>query len=498
MNSQKSGREKRLKVFSYVRVSSDEQAEGGSLDEQRRVIRDFCERRGHTIVGEIEDVQTAAKSGRQPFGWIVKELRKGKGDGVVFHKVDRSSRNYRDWLTISDLMDEGLYIAFAAEGLESNDASGRFTMDILAATAVHYIRNLKGEIKKGLRGRIMQGLWPWRAPLGYLDASGLTRKDRRHRRRLEPKRPNPELASLIKELFVLYATGNYTLEALSIEMASRGLVAPNGKPLDLRRISEILANPFYAGLLSFEDQLFSGKHLPLIEMSLWRRVQELRQQKMHAMVIRHQHLLQQLLTCGHCQRPLTPEIQKGHTYYRCHTKSHEPTCIREEAVTVPIREIIRGLRLTPEEKLLIGDVMSKLRKTEEQEGKEVRQRLVLEKNKVVSRRERAVQGFLSGVFNEDTYKQYDAELLVAEKEADEQLAQLATVKTSEILAKAMTVFERLHVAYLSANEEKQRELLRRVCSNLVVTGKNVMVEPRRWLAVALRREGLRFGGPMGI
>ena len=102
MNIKKSVSRQNQRVFAFQRVSTKEQAEGASLTEQRRVIREFCQRRSLEIVGNIEEVQTAAKTGRTNFEAMVKALKKGNADGIVFHKVDRSSRNYRDWLTISD------------------------------------------------------------------------------------------------------------------------------------------------------------------------------------------------------------------------------------------------------------------------------------------------------------------------------------------------------------------------------------------------------------
>ena len=39
----------KLNVILYCRVSSDEQAEGCSLDEQERQLRAYCVRRGYNV-----------------------------------------------------------------------------------------------------------------------------------------------------------------------------------------------------------------------------------------------------------------------------------------------------------------------------------------------------------------------------------------------------------------------------------------------------------------
>ncbi len=490
MNIKKSVSRQNQRVFAFQRVSTKEQAEGASLTEQRRVIREFCQRRSLEIVGNIEEVQTAAKTGRTNFEAMVKALKKGNADGIVFHKVDRSSRNYRDWLTISDLMDSGLYIAFAAEGLESSDPSGRLTMDILAATAVHYIRNLKGEIKKGISGRIRAGLWPKPAPLGYLNPPKGTPKEKRCRKHIDPTR-----ADLVREAFLLYATGAYTLERLTDTMCERGLTTLAGKPLSMSRIADLLDNPFYAGWVFYADQLFPGKHPALIEHRLFERVQELRKKKMHALEYKHAHLLQQLLVCSECQRFLTPEIQKGHTYYRCHNHKHQSNTIREENVSIHISSLLERIHPSEEEKAIMAQLLGAIVSAQGDEHQSIRQRLQLEKSNIKSQRQRAAEGYTKGILSEDTYKEQETRLTVAERDITQKLTKLSESSHDDTVSKALALFERLDLAYSNAKKPEQRQLLRNIISNFSVAQKNVSIEPRKWVRVAIEREKFLLGAP---
>ena len=478
------------KVFCYIRVSSEQQAEGASLSEQRRVIEAFCQRKGLAIVAVIEDVETAAKAGRANFEVMLKKLRKGEAQGVIFHKVDRSSRNYRDWLTISDLMDAGVYIAFAAEGLESKDPSGRFTMDILAATAVHYIRNLREEVKKGIRGRVHAGLFPWPAIFGYLEPPrGTPTADRCL------KRPDPERASLLCQMFELYATGEYTLERLAEEMSRRGLRTRCQKPLYMPRVAEMLDNPFYAGFITFDGQLYPGKHEAIVPMALFKRVQALRQKKMHALKSKYDHRFKQTLHCQLCGRMLTAEIQKGHTYYRCHNRSHEPNSVREEMVDNVLGRDLKQVSFSEDEKKAIEVVMKGMVNREQEERQKEKERLLLVQNTAVNKRKAAVDSYLSGVMKEATFVQAQDELLKREKEAEDRLKDLSKHSPAGILAAAVEMFELLFFAYFSADSGKQRQVVRSAYSNLAVAAKNVAAEPKNWLAIVLRREKLRGGGP---
>lgn len=477
-------------VYGYIRVSLKRQVQGASLDEQKRVIAEFCERHNLKVIGFIQDVQTAAKSGRKNFEKMMKDTKQGKADGIVFHKVDRSSRNYHDWLAVSELMDAGLYFAFASEGLESTDPAGRFTMDILAATAIHFIRNLRSETRKGMRGRIEQGRWPLPAPLGYLEPPKGTPKEKRCRKRLDPVR-----APLILELFKLYATGKYTLERLQEEMFRRGLSALSGKPLPLSRVAAILDNPFYAGLLPYDGRIYPGKHPPIIDQELFSRVRELRKNKWHAIETKHSHLLQQLLVCTNCKRILTPELQKGHTYYRCHNRQHASNSIREEAVSDSIHALLKQIKPSPNEQKLMLSLLTQEIQNKNSEHDALEQKLRLEENKLEGQAQRAVEAYLNGVLREEMYKQQDSRLALARKKVAEQRTKLKQSDLTTTVTKALTLFEQLALAYVSAKKPEQRQLLRGVCSNFSVSGKNVSIEPRKWVKVMLEREKFLSGSP---
>src|SRR5712672_1117862 len=84
--------------FAYIRVSTVRQGEhGSSLQEQRSAITNFATRQGLHIGGWFEERETAAKEGRREFTRMMAALKKGKATRVIFHKIDRSARNLRDW-----------------------------------------------------------------------------------------------------------------------------------------------------------------------------------------------------------------------------------------------------------------------------------------------------------------------------------------------------------------------------------------------------------------
>lgn len=248
------------RCFGYVRVSTVKQGDGVSLAAQREAILAFASRSNIEIVQWFEEKETAAKRGRPIFNHMMKELRRGKAHGLVIHKIDRSARNFADWAKIGDLADAGIDIHFATESLDFRSRGGRLTADIQAVIAADYIRNLREETIKGINGRLKQGLYPFQAPVGYLDnGSG------------KPKTLDPARAPLVKLAFELYSSGRYSLRSLHVELNRKGLSSRNGKRLNISALETILNNPFYTGVIRMKrtGMTFRGAHERLITPDLF-------------------------------------------------------------------------------------------------------------------------------------------------------------------------------------------------------------------------------------
>ena len=119
--------------FSYIRVSTVKQGEhGSSLQEQRSAITNFATRQGLHISEWFEERETAAKVGRREFTRMVAALKKGRASGVIFHKIDRSARNLKDWSAVQDLADFGIDVRFTQESINLGSNEGKLTGDFLA------------------------------------------------------------------------------------------------------------------------------------------------------------------------------------------------------------------------------------------------------------------------------------------------------------------------------------------------------------------------------
>lgn len=310
--------------YSYVRVSTTRQGQTGtSLAEQRDAIQRHAQRHQLTISEEFEEQETAAKHGRPVFARMLKALKACQAAGVVMHKIDRSARNLRDWADLGELIDSGVEVHFANEGLDLQSRGGRLSADIQAVVAADYIRNLREEALKGFYGRLKQGVYPMPAPLGYADCGAG-----------KPKQPHPVKAPLVRQAFEMYATTKWSLQALTQELHDMGLRNRRDGRVTDSTLSDLLHNPFYTGVIRMKGsgEVFKGGHPPIVPRSLYDRVQAVLSGKTADAKHRHLFLFRKQLTCGRCGSTLIGELQKHHHYYRCHERTCSQKTIREELI----------------------------------------------------------------------------------------------------------------------------------------------------------------------
>ncbi len=309
--------------LAYTRVSTQRQGtEGVSLAEQREAITSYAHEHSLRIVAWHEEILTAAKGKRPVFRAVMRRLERAKGTiGLIMHKVDRGARNLRDWADIGDALDLGVDVRFAHDHIDLWTRGGRLTADIQAVIAADYIRNLREEVKKGIRGRLRQGLYPFNAPRGYQDNG-----------RGRAKTPDPVIAPLIVYAFRRYASGQCSLTALADELAVRGVGTAHGKPLEPGSLARTLRNPFYKGCLRSDGKLYPGIHQPLVSAELFEQAQEILRRRKPSHRRRHLFRYRRRLKCDVCGRYLVGELHNARVYYRC-ARGHPGVTIREDRIS---------------------------------------------------------------------------------------------------------------------------------------------------------------------
>jgi len=455
--------------IAYTRVSTVKQGEKGvSLVEQREAILRYSERNGLSITTWLQEMVTAAKQGRPAFNTALKMLRERSAQGIIMHKLDRGARNLKDWVTIGDLSDAGAEIHFVNEGLDLQSRGGRLSADIQAVVAADYIRNLREETRKGFYGRLKQGFYPIRAPLGYRDQG-----------KAKAKTIDPISGPLVRRAFELYETRNYSVDSLREELHKLGLRNKSGGALSRNGISTILHNTFYTGVITLHKtrEQFRGIHEPLVSEQLFRTVQDILAGRVVKGRQRRGFLFSRLLTCASCNYSLIGERQKNYVYYRCHSKQCSGTSVREESVCSEVEKHLRALVFTDAEKEYLKSRLLTLRTnwdtTREVQEKGLNLRLGHLKAQLV----RLTDIYIQGSVEKALFDEKRSSLLSDQETTAKALKTVQNVDSLGTLEKFLELAANPWLSHTLGNREQKRQILQSTTSNRLVRGKNVELEP---------------------
>jgi DNA invertase Pin-like site-specific DNA recombinase len=454
------------KVYGYIRVSTFKQGTGVSLQEQKDAIIRYAEKHNLDIIEWFEEQETAAKQGRPLFNMMIKQVKTGKASGVIIHKIDRSARNLKDWALLGDLIDEGIEIHFAHESLDLETRGGRLAADIQAVIASDYIRNLQEEAKKGLYGRLKQGIYPFHAPVGY-----------RNNGRGKNKTIDPVMGPLVKRAFQLYATEKYNLRTLQRTMKELGLKNREGHSVNVNSLSLILNNPFYTGVMRVKAKSFPGGHEPLITSDLYFKVKDILRGKTNTKKLKNNFLFSRSVKCSNCNYSLIGEKVKGYIYYRCHTKICPTKCIREELIEKMLIKEIGSMRLHPHENEMLLKLLEETEVLSLNQSAGFESSIDLQLERASLKLERLTDAFVEGVIDKEQFNIKKEQVLIEIQSLKNHSSKISVDKQI-IFRKAkyfLELIKSLKNIYFNAIPEEKRKILKLTTSNFSADRKKLTI-----------------------
>jgi site-specific DNA recombinase len=300
----------------YARVSSKEQEETGySLDAQEQLLSSYANNQGFAVSKLFRISESASgKRQRETFTKMIQYMSKHKVNILICEKVDRLTRNFKDALIIDDWLevDERREVHLVKDSLKLHKGSRsqeKLNWGIRVLFAKNYTDNLSEEVIKGQVAKLQSGQLPYKPHLGYRTIGEKGKKIHV---------PDPDTAPLMKEMFALYASGNYSIVELTEKMNSMGLRNQNGNKLSKSMVHKHLQNPFYHGEILWKGKTYPGNHEPLISLELYNRVQQKLGRGTASPYYRvHQLRYKAKIHCKECNRLISWEQQKGHSYGSC-------------------------------------------------------------------------------------------------------------------------------------------------------------------------------------
>lgn len=492
----------------YARVSTEEQAQKGySLDAQEKFCRDFAQNNGYKIVGVYRDEGKSGKTLDRPaLKDALSKCQQDKSvDTLIIQETDRLARNTKDHLTVKALLQKaGVKIISVAQPMLDDSPEGKMIDTILASINQFQSDINSRKTKKGLQEKFNQGWWPSRALLGYKNVTINTVEEKD--RKIVKK--DPEKWGILKEGFRLYLSGNYSVDELNDILYRKGLRSMTGKKVPHSVMTNILKNPFYAGLMRWDGQENIGKHEHMISMNEHKCILDVMDAHnlYRCRKRKYSFLLRGFVICNICGQRYTAEThpKKKKEYYHC-TARKKKHSNRGQNIEVQELERLIGeqFKRIQFDKDFIKIMLERLRKIYHQQKDNIeskKQVLYNQKKSIEAKRDKAEEKLLNEIINEEDFVRLRDKFKQELNMIQGQIYELDSQREYDIriIQEFIKLTRNIYKAYKTAPYELKRHYLGLFWDKFLVQDKKIVEAiPTKLVQVLLKEEKVIIRGVRG-
>jgi site-specific DNA recombinase len=318
------------------------------------------------------------------------------------------------------------------------------------------------------------GTYTW-APVGYLH----TLDQLPDGRKVRTVAVDPERGHFITAMFQLYASSDYSISQLTAELSRLGLTTrPSPKrssqPINSSTVHRLLRNRYFVGDIVYkrgkpEEEVFEGRHDPLIDPDTFERVQLMLDHKRVAgeRAYKHHHYLKGSVFCGSCGNrlvyALTSGRKKKYRYFFCSARANGTPCgmrfnIAPAKIEAAIAEHYRTVQLTPEQVDRAKQAIRRLAEVSEGALHHIRTTKEALIAKLEAQQDKVLDLYDDEAISKEVFKRRQAKL-----ESELQAAKLSLAETDLRLAidqaqlsHALELAEDVQAVYEAANDQTRR------------------------------------------
>lgn len=326
---------KKMIVLGYARVSTDNQLENYSIDEQVERINAYCKAKDWILRKiYIDGGYSGGNIDRPALQQMLDIIKKDEIDAIVVYKLDRLSRSQKDTLMLIEdkfLSNKTDFVSIS-ENFDTSTPFGRAMIGILSVFA----QLEKDQItERFTMGRIA------RSKAGYFHGGGnaVTGYDY-----IDGKLVINEYEALqVKEVFNLFLQGK------SINAIEKYLKGKYKTKWSAAKVLNILKNSVYIGKVHFKGEEYNGIHESIIDKKTFETANSLlisRKDTMQTYLktpFRAGYLLSSLVFCERCGA----RYAVHHGFYKCYSRAKsspkfikDPNCKNDNW---PIKELEEGV-----------------------------------------------------------------------------------------------------------------------------------------------------------
>ena len=228
-----------LRVTFYARVSSESDEQINSLGNQVAYYEELIRRNSawEYVKGYVDEGLSAATTkNREDFHRMVEDGKAGVFDLIITKEITRFARNTLDSILYTrELLGSGVGVFFQNDNINTFDEDSELRLTIMSGIAQDELRKLSSRVKFGHAQAIKNSVVLGNSRIfGYIKDGGRLVIDESE-------------APMIRELFELYATGEYSMKQIETIFWDKGYRNHNGKKIAHTTMSNLIANPKYKG-----------------------------------------------------------------------------------------------------------------------------------------------------------------------------------------------------------------------------------------------------------
>ena len=324
-----------LRVTYYARVSSESDEQLNSLGNQISYYEDLIKKnlQWTFVPGYIDEgLSGISTKKRENFNRMIDDAAEDKFDLVITKEISRFARNTLDSIQFTrQLLNHGVGVFFQNDNINTLDEDSELRLSIMSSIAQDELRKLSSRVKFGHQQAIKDKVVLGNSRIfGYRKDGGRLVIDE-------------EQAPMVRELFELYATGQYSMKQIETIFWNKGYRNYNGNKIAHTTMSNMIANAKYKGYyvgnkvrvidmftkkqkflpaeewVMFKDE--TGQIVPaIVSEQLWDKANEVLKRrsddvKSRQGICNHANLLTGKLHCTCC----------GTAYYRRESKDKDGT-----------------------------------------------------------------------------------------------------------------------------------------------------------------------------
>lgn len=425
----------------YIRVSSHDQEEL-SPDAQIRLGLDYAKQNNIYVPKDhifVESVSGRKAKNRREFQKMIALAKSPEHpfDVIIVWKFSRFARNQEESIVYKSMLKKDNIDVISISEPLVDGPFGSLIERIIEWMDEYYSIRLSGEVIRGMGEKALRQGYQLAPPLGY-KAVGEGRP-------YVINEDDYDSVSYIFEQFDVYDK-DYTHIARNLN--NMGKTTQRGNPFEARAIERILKNPFYYGLVTWNDTSFLGTHeVRLTKEQFDKRMKKI--EKRYKPDRRHdisscKHWVSGVLKCGYCGASLgfngrhnrVPGFQCWKYAKGYHEKS---SSISEKKVLAAVYEYFESL-------LSGADFQFQCRTPEKKTHSAEKDLLQKELDKIATKEQRIRLAFEDGIDTLEEYKANKERLASLRSDLLDKISQLETVPVEEpskeyALARVQSIYE---------------------------------------------------------